>query len=98
MADYICPEKEAPCGEYPQHWCDGCSCPLAIEQGLRDERMAVDPLPAATVRTDTHQDGWGVAAYTADEMLAYGAAVRARCLAGHNVKITGGEAVRLSES
>ena len=85
MADYICPDTREPCGEFPSLWCTGCQCPGAIAAEIRAARMALDPLPKATFSTAYHQDGYGVPAYTADEMLAYGADVRSRCV-GPNVK------------
>jgi hypothetical protein len=84
MAEYICPERGVVCGGDQHQWCVGCQCPAALGKTERNARMLLDPPPPAKFSTDYHQDGYGVPAYTMEELLAYGAAVRERCLAGPN--------------
>lgn len=91
MAEYICPERGVACGRDPHQWCAGCQCPAALEKIARDAQMMLYPPPQAKFSTDYHHDGYGVPAYTLDELLAYGAAVRERCLAGPNVRAKAGQ-------
>jgi hypothetical protein len=85
MAEYICPERKVACGSDPQQWCAGCQCPAALEKIARDAQMLLYPPPPAKFSTAYHQDGYGVPAYTLDELLAYGAEVQKRLVAAFDV-------------
>ena len=85
MAEYICPEREVACGSDQHQWCAGCQCPAALEMVARDAQALAYPPPPAKFSTAYHQDGYGVPAYTLDELLAYGAEVRARWAAAFEV-------------